>query len=74
MYVIREADVDPDEPTDAVVPEASSTSSEPSSVRATWRITLSTPWPTSAAAQCTTARPSAESCTRAAHESSKPSE
>jgi hypothetical protein len=33
-----------------------------------------TPWPTSAAAQCTSALPSARSRTRAAHESSKPSE
>ena len=58
----------------AVVPEASATSSMPSSVRATWRITPSTPWPTSAAAQCTTAVPSSRSCTRAAQKSSKPSE
>ena len=28
----------------------------PSSVRATWRMTFDTPWPTSAAAQCTSAR------------------
>ena len=34
---------------------ASATSSVPSSVRATWRITPTTPWPTSAAAECTTA-------------------
>ena len=34
---------------------ASTTSFEPSSVRATCRITFATPWPTSAAAQCTSA-------------------
>ena len=39
---------------------ASRTSSMPSSVRATCRITPVTPWPTSAAAQCTSAEPSGE--------------
>ena len=58
----------------AVVCGARTTSSVSSSVRATWRITPVTPWPTSAAAQWTSAEPSANSSTRAAHESSKPSE
>ena len=74
MYVMRDADVEPAEPTVDVVQGASVTASVPSSVRATWRMTSSTPCPTSAAAQCTTALPSAASCTRAAQKSSNPSE
>ena len=54
------------ESTDAVSPGASRTSSVPSSVRATCRITPVTPCPTSAAAQCTSAEPSARRRTRAA--------
>ena len=58
---MREAEADPAESTVAVVCGASVTSSSSSSVRATWAITPTTPWPTSAAAQCTSAasRPSA---------------
>jgi hypothetical protein len=74
IHVIRDADAEPDEATVDVVPAASVTSCVPSSVRATCRITFVTPWPTSAAAQCTSALPSARNRTRAAHESSKPSE
>src|SRR5881394_2278251 len=71
---MRDADAEPAEPTAAVVPGASRTSSMPSSVRATCRITFVTPCPTSAAAQCTSAEPSSKRRTRAAQESSKPSE
>ena len=75
IHVIRDADDEPDEPTCAVEPVASTTSSIPSSVRATWRTTSVTPCPTSAAAQWIVALlPSAPSRTRAAQESSNPSE
>ena len=47
-------------------PRRAVTSSVPSSSRATWRMTSLTPWPTSAAAQCTSAEPSSASTTRAA--------
>ena len=66
IQVWRDAEVEPAESTVAVDGGASRTSSIPSSVRATWRITFETPWPTSAAAQCTSAEPSASSRTRAA--------
>ncbi len=71
---MRDAEAEPAEPTEAVADGASDTSSVPSSVRATWRITPVTPCPTSAAAECTTALPSAWSTTRAVQKSSKPSE
>ena len=71
---MRDAEAEPEEPTAAVVPGAIRTSSVPSSVRATCRITFVTPCPTSAAAQCTSAEPSSNKRTRAAQESSKPSE
>ena len=74
IQVIRDAEAEPDEPTAAVPGGASTTSSVPSSVRATWRITSVTPWPTSAEAQWISAEPSARSSTRAAVKSSKPSE
>ena len=74
IQVMREAEAEPAEPTVAVAGGASTTSSVPSSVRATWRITSVTPWPTSAAAQWTSAEPSARRTTRAAQKSSKPSE
>ena len=61
----RDADAEPAEPTAAVVCGASDTSSVPSSVRATWRITPMTPCPTSAAAECTTALPSAPAAAHA---------
>ena len=48
---MRDADAEPAEPTAAVVCGARATSSVPSSVRATWRMTPTTPWPTSAAAR-----------------------
>ena len=60
------ADADPAESTVAVECGASVISSVPSSVLATWRITFATPWPTSAAAQWTSALPSAARRTRAA--------
>ena len=55
-------------------PARARTRSVPSSRHATWRITFVTPWPTSAAAQWTSAEPSPNSRTRAAQKSSKPSE
>ena len=73
MYVSREADADPAESTRAVPTGAIVTSSSASSVRATCRITPSTPWPTSAAAQWISAASPART-TRAAQKSSKPSE
>ena len=67
IHVIRDAEAEPAEPTDAVECGASATSSVPSSVRATWSMTPTTPWPTSAAAEWTTALPSARAArTRAA--------
>ena len=66
IQVIRDADAEPAEPTVAVVCGASTTSFVPSSVLATWRITFTTPCPTSAAAQCTSALPSSCNFTRAA--------
>ena len=74
IQVMRDAEDEPAEPTSDVVPGASSTSSVPSSRRATSRMTWDTPWPTSAAAQWTTAAPDGESWTRAVQKSSKPSE
>ena len=65
IHVCRDADVEPAEPTVAVPGGASRTLSVPSSVQAACRITFVTPWPTSADAQCTSAEPSAKSCTRA---------
>jgi len=66
IHVSREAEAEPAESTPSVEPGASTTSSVPSSVRATCRITFVTPWPTSAAAQCTSAQPSGDRRTRAA--------
>ena len=74
MYVSRDAEAEPADSTIAVPAVATVTSSRPSSVRATWRITPETPWPTSAAAQWISARSRPVRITRAAHESSKPSE
>ncbi len=74
MTVWREAEVEPADCTAAVDCAASRTSSVPSSVRATCRITFVTPCPASAAAQCTSADPSANRRTRAAQKSSNPSE
>src|SRR5581483_4350162 len=64
---------EPDDATLAVPAGAIATSSSSSSVRATWRITPSTPWPTSAAAQWISAE-SPRRTTLAAQKSSKPSE
>jgi hypothetical protein len=66
IHVILDADAEPAESTCAVPGGASTTSSMPSSVRAVWTITFETPWPTSAAAQCTSAEPLSSSRTRAA--------
>ena len=78
IHVMREADAEPAEPTDAVVAGSTVTSTRPSSRSAVERMTSITPWPTSADAQCTSAPspPDAavKSRTRAAVKSSKPSE
>ena len=63
---MREAEVDPAESTVLVVLDASVISLVPSSASATWRITPTSPWPTSTPAQCTVALPSTWICTRAA--------
>ena len=65
IHVSRDADAEPAEPTRRAG-GASVTSSMPSSVRATWSITSMTPWPTSAAAQRTSAEPSSQEHARGA--------
>src|SRR6266700_3605322 len=75
-YVCRDADVEPAEPID-VSGGSSTTRSTPSSVRTIWLMTVTSPWPTSAAAVCTEASGSpliSSRRTRATAKSSNPSE
>ena len=51
IHVWREAEDEPAEATASVECGATTTFSMSSSVRATWAMTLTTPWPTSAAAE-----------------------
>ena len=72
IHVCREAEDEPADWTASVVCGATTTFSTSSSVRATWAMTSTTPWPTSAAAEYTSATSSpaasANSRTRAAVE------
>ena len=54
MYVWREAEVEPADPT-SVLAGWMVTCSTPSSVRTIWACTVTPPWPTSAIAVCTMA-------------------
>ena len=76
MCVCRDADDDPAEPI-WVSAGNTSTFSTPSSVRAIWPMTVTSPCPTSQAAVWTSTSgspPASESFTRAVEKSSKPSE